>query len=122
MTGRTLQNMKQLNVRPKDIHKVFFSHLHPDHVGGIKESRNQMFSLSQGDVDIRNAVVYAPEDITPSSFNPVKKVEVITRPSVIQRGVASIGSIPRHLFIAGRVEEQSLVVNVQGKGLVFING
>ena len=117
-----LQNMKQLNVRLENIDSLFFSHLHPDHVGGMKESQEKTFSLSQGDVDIRNVVVYAPEDMKPSGFNPVKKVEIITAPSVIHTGVASIGSIPRHLFIAGRVEEQSLIVNVRGKGLVLIIG
>lgn len=117
-----LQNMKQLNIRPDSIDMVFFSHLHLDHVGGMKEFQDKTFSLSQGDVNIRNAVVYSPEDLKPSGFNPIRKVEVITRPTIIHKGVASIGSIPRYLFIAGRIEEQSLIVNVQDKGLVLIVG
>jgi metal-dependent hydrolase (beta-lactamase superfamily II) len=42
-------------------------------------------------------------------------------PTVIAEGVATTGTIPRQLLI-GWVEEQALVVNVAGKGLVLIVG
>jgi metal-dependent hydrolase (beta-lactamase superfamily II) len=42
-------------------------------------------------------------------------------PTVIAEGVATTGTIPRQLLL-GWVEEQALVVNVTGKGLVLIVG
>ncbi len=117
-----LQNMNQLNVKLSDIDMLFFSHSHPDHVGGMKESQDKTFSLSQGIVDVRNASAFVPESMKASDFNPVDKIEVITSPTVIHPGIASIGSIPRYLFVAGMVREQSLAINVQGKGIVVVVG
>ena len=47
---------------------------------------------------------------------------MIKEPRVLKPGIASIGVIPRYLFLAGYTEEQSLAINVQGKGIVLIIG
>jgi 7,8-dihydropterin-6-yl-methyl-4-(beta-D-ribofuranosyl)aminobenzene 5'-phosphate synthase len=43
-------------------------------------------------------------------------------PTVIAQGVATIGAIPRQLFLAGWIEEQALAINVENKGIVIIVG
>jgi 7,8-dihydropterin-6-yl-methyl-4-(beta-D-ribofuranosyl)aminobenzene 5'-phosphate synthase len=50
------------------------------------------------------------------------KVEVVEGPRSIAPGVASLGPIPRQLFFFGWTPEQSLAVNVEGKGIVLITG
>jgi len=49
-------------------------------------------------------------------------VEVVSEPKVIKKGIASIGPIPRFLFLMGYTLEHSLAVNVEGKGIVLIVG
>jgi 7,8-dihydropterin-6-yl-methyl-4-(beta-D-ribofuranosyl)aminobenzene 5'-phosphate synthase len=45
-----------------------------------------------------------------------------TTPTAIGEGVATTGTIPRELFVLGRVDEQALAANVDGKGIVLIVG
>jgi 7,8-dihydropterin-6-yl-methyl-4-(beta-D-ribofuranosyl)aminobenzene 5'-phosphate synthase len=117
-----LANMQKLGVRPEDIGMIFMTHLHMDHLGGYDEYSNHTFSLSRGPVKLNPVKVYAPTDVSPSKWNPGPTIEVIKDPRVLKPGIASIGVIPRYLFLAGYTEEQSLAINVQGKGIVLIIG
>lgn len=117
-----LSNMNALGISPEGIDAFFISHLHLDHVGGMNEQRNKMFSLSQGNVTVPEVPVYAPGKITASPFNPGPTPEVVTGPRQIAPGVASIGVIPRNLYLLGYTREHSLAVNVEGKGIVIIIG
>ncbi|MEA2014603.1 MAG: MBL fold metallo-hydrolase [Thermodesulfobacteriota bacterium] len=115
-------NMEKLDVKIEDIDMMFISHLHVDHLGGMKEQREKQFSLSQGPVPVPEVPVYAPDEVTPSEWNPNPRVEVVSEPKVIKEGIASIGPIPRFLFLMGYTLEHSLAVNVEGKGIVLIIG
>jgi 7,8-dihydropterin-6-yl-methyl-4-(beta-D-ribofuranosyl)aminobenzene 5'-phosphate synthase len=117
-----LANMQKLGVRPEDIGMIFITHLHLDHLGGADEARDQTFSLSRGPVKLNPVTVYAPANVSPSKWNPGPKIEVIKEPRILKPGIASMGVIPRHLFLMGYTEEQSLAINVAGKGIVLIIG
>jgi 7,8-dihydropterin-6-yl-methyl-4-(beta-D-ribofuranosyl)aminobenzene 5'-phosphate synthase len=114
--------MQKLGIRPEDIGMIFITHLHLDHLGGTDEASDHTFSLSRGSVNLKPVTVYAPAEISPSKWNPGPKIEVIKEPRILKPGIASIGAIPRHLFLMGYTEEQSLAINVQGKGIVLIIG
>ena len=117
-----LHNMRTLDVSPEDIDLLFFSHIHLDHVGGMREQKKHLFSLSQGDVKLPEIPAYAPDVLAPSRWNPGPEVTVIKKPQVLAKGVASIGVIPRNLFIMGYTLENSLAVNVENKGIVLVVG
>jgi 7,8-dihydropterin-6-yl-methyl-4-(beta-D-ribofuranosyl)aminobenzene 5'-phosphate synthase len=117
-----LANMEKLGVRPEDIGMIFITHPHLDHLGGRDEASNHTFSLSRGPVKLNPITVYAPTEVPPSKWNPGPKIEVIKDPRILKPGIASIGVIPRYLFLAGYTEEQSLAINLQGKGIVLIIG
>ncbi len=117
-----LQNMAQLGVSEKEIDMIFLSHLHLDHVGGMKNQKEKTFSLSNGAVDLGPIPVYAPAHVTASTFNPAPVTTVIREPTVLKPGIASIGVIPRYLFLMGDTAENALAVNVEGKGIVLIIG
>jgi 7,8-dihydropterin-6-yl-methyl-4-(beta-D-ribofuranosyl)aminobenzene 5'-phosphate synthase len=117
-----LQNMEKLGLKLKDIDLLFISHLHPDHVGGLSESRKQTFSLTQGKLDLSGITAYVPEEMKQSIMTPVGKIIKNSDPFILKPGIGSIGAIPRHLFIMGKGYEQSLAVNVEGKGIVLIIG
>ena len=117
-----LKNMKILGISPSDASMLFISHLHRDHIGGTAFERRNEFSLSAGEVKLNNIPVYAPDKIKPSKNNPEPEVKVITLPTVLGKGIASIGVYPRSLFLIGYTIEHSMVINLKGKGLVLIIG
>jgi len=117
-----VHNAGKLNVSLSDLDIIFISHRHLDHIGGMKEQKNKQFSLSQGKTNLPQIPVYSPARISPSHWNPGPKVEVVNSPFEVVKGVASIGSIPRNLFVLGYTLENSLAINVAGKGIVLIIG
>ena len=113
-----LMNMEALGVNLKDFNYVFISHLHGDHVGGSKWFQNKTFSLSGTQLNLSHVKAF-----TPVSMNhPTATISQVTDPEVIANGIASIGSIRNPLFFFGEVFEQSLAINVEGKGIVVIVG
>ena len=117
-----MHNMDVLGVSPEEINAFFISHPHLDHVGGMNEQRKKQFSLSQGDVKVPAVPVYAPEKISPSAWNPGPVPDVVSGPKKLAPGLASIGVIPRNLYLLGYTREHSLAVNVAGKGIIIIIG
>lgn len=117
-----LKNMGAMNINLSDIDMIFISHLHSDHLGGMTEHRKKEFSLSQGPVKLGNITVYSPDPLKPSRWNTDCKVETIAEPKVLSPGIASIGTIPRQLFLFGKTNENILAFNLKGKGLVLVVG
>ncbi|HOO72694.1 MAG TPA: MBL fold metallo-hydrolase [Spirochaetota bacterium] len=117
-----LQNAEKLGVAFDDLDMIFISHLHRDHVGGTANERNKHFSISCGPVSIPPVTVYSPEAVTPLQFHSNCSVEVVAEALPLAPGVASTGPVARQLFLMGRTVEQSLAVNVKGKGIVLIVG
>jgi 7,8-dihydropterin-6-yl-methyl-4-(beta-D-ribofuranosyl)aminobenzene 5'-phosphate synthase len=113
-----LRNMEALGVGVEDIDYIFISHLHGDHVGGFKRSRERTFALSGKQLNLGHVEAFTPVPMT----HPSAKVTHVKRPRIIVDGVASIGPILTPLFFMGSVNEQALAVNMEGKGLVIIVG
>jgi 7,8-dihydropterin-6-yl-methyl-4-(beta-D-ribofuranosyl)aminobenzene 5'-phosphate synthase len=113
-----LHNMKQLDVTLNDFDTIVISHNHLDHVGGLKWQKNRSFSLTNHQIDLGKKAVYTPVPMTYPNLAPVQ----VKEPVVIAEGVTSIGTISSQLFFLGWTPEQSLAVNVEGKGIVLIIG
>ncbi len=113
-----LRNMEALGIAPEDFNYIFISHLHGDHVGGVKWVRNKTFSLSGTQQNLSHVNAF-----TPVSMNhPTAIVSQMKDPGVIADGIASIGSIQSPMFFFGPTFEQALALNVEGKGIVVIVG
>lgn len=117
-----LHNMKTLKVSENDLDMIFISHAHLDHLGGMKEQKEKTFSLSRGPVDLPDIPVYSPVNIAASSWNPGTETKITTEPTMLKDGIASIGVIPRFLFLMGHTLEHSMAINVAGKGIVILIG
>jgi 7,8-dihydropterin-6-yl-methyl-4-(beta-D-ribofuranosyl)aminobenzene 5'-phosphate synthase len=113
-----LHNMQALEVDLGDVDSIVISHLHLDHVGGMQNQRQRTFALSGEPVPLDDIPAFVPVPMT----HPAAQVEVVDGPRVIAPGVASLGPIDRQLFFLGWTPEQSLAVNVEGKGIVLIIG
>ncbi|MBN1663600.1 MAG: MBL fold metallo-hydrolase [Deltaproteobacteria bacterium] len=117
-----LQNMEKLGFKINDINILYISHLHPNHIGGLTEMGKQTFSLTRGKLDMSKVNAYTPVEMNNSELTPVGKIITKQNPFILKPGIGSIGAIPRYLYIMGKVYEQSLAVNVRGKGIVLIIG
>jgi len=105
-----LRNMQALGVGVEEVDSIVISHLHCDHVGGM--------GCQSEPLDLSGVTAFVPEPMSHSTAT----VDLVEMPRVIAPGVATMGPIPRQLFFLGWTPEQSLAVNVEGKGLVLIIG
>jgi len=113
-----LRNMALLGVGLDEVDSVFISHLHLDHVGGRHCQMGKTFALSAGPLDLEEVRAFVPTEMTHASA----RVTVIQGPRKLAPGIASSGPIMRAIWLTGAVLEQTLLVNVAGKGVVMIVG
>ena len=102
-----LDNMRKMNITPKEVDVVVLSHIHKDHTGGL-----QGFLKENHDV-----IIYLPKSF-PSHFKEEArasgaKVVEVTGPLKICDRVFSTGELE------GFKEEQSLVVHTDTGGIVI---
>jgi len=109
-------NMNNLGINLKDIDDIFISHNHYDHNGGVNEDERTFF-LGNGQPALDDIAVYTPIPMNYPSTEPI----FIPEPTKIEEAVSTTGVIQSQIFF-GEIEEQSLIVNVEGKGLVIISG
>lgn len=110
-------NMRQLGVTLDRLDAIFISHLHRDHVGGEVRERQRSFAIGAQQAPLGAKRVFAPVQMS----YPGSRVEMTNHPHELLPGFATTGAIARQLAI-GRIEEQALVLNLQGRGLVVIVG
>ncbi len=104
-----LSNLRVLGIDPKTIEMVFVSHIHGDHVGGLRG-----FLRENPDV-----TVCAPASFPASFAEEVRRfgaaLRQITEPEQLMPGVYTTGEMD------GNIPEQSLVVSTEA-GLVVVTG
>lgn len=113
-----LKNMEALGVEIDDVDTIFLSHNHGDHVGGERWRDKNTFSVTGDQRELKVDMVYTPVKMTYPGLNPLYARD----PTIIGEGLATTGTISNALYFAGAVEEQSLAVNVSGRGIVLIVG
>jgi 7,8-dihydropterin-6-yl-methyl-4-(beta-D-ribofuranosyl)aminobenzene 5'-phosphate synthase len=112
------RNARLLGISLADLDAVVISHLHADHVGGLRAMRARTFSFAAEPLEPAGVPAHVPCPMA----HPRADVAVTTGPRVIAPGVALLPPLPRMLFWPGYISEQAMVVNVRGFGLVLISG
>ncbi|MGB5375700.1 MAG: MBL fold metallo-hydrolase [Polyangiales bacterium] len=111
------RNMEALGVAIDSIDTLFISHNHFDHVGGRPNQENQTFSIGLDPVPLPGLRAFVPIPMSYPGLEPIHSPD----PVLIGQGVASTGTIPRQL-VFGWIDEQALVVHVEGRGAVLVVG
>jgi 7,8-dihydropterin-6-yl-methyl-4-(beta-D-ribofuranosyl)aminobenzene 5'-phosphate synthase len=112
-----LRNMDELGISLDEIDMIVISHNHGDHTGGMKWSRQQTFSFSGHQLELGDIPVYTPEKMSYPGLDPI----YAPKPLKLCEGVGTTGLIPGPLFFSD-IDEQAIMVNVKGKGIVAISG
>ena len=111
-------NLAALGIGTEDIDGVFLSHAHRDHVGGVQWERAKTFSFGVQQLPLPDQLqVLAPVPMT----YPGKSVKFAPGPQQWLPATASTGPISRRLLL-GHIDEQALLINVEGRGLVAVVG
>ncbi len=113
-----VHNARVLGESLGDLDAVVISHLHADHVGGLRAMRRRTFSFAAEPIEPSGVPAHVPAQMA----HPRADVVLTTGPTVVGPGMAVLPPLPRMLFWPGYVTEQALVVNVRGFGLVLISG
>jgi 7,8-dihydropterin-6-yl-methyl-4-(beta-D-ribofuranosyl)aminobenzene 5'-phosphate synthase len=113
-----LYNMGKMGISLDDIDSIVISHNHLDHVGGLKWQKQKSFSITAHQIDLGKKAVYTPVPMIYPGLQPM----YAENPTVITKGIATTGIIPNQDFFLGWIQEQSIAINVEGKGIVLIIG
>lgn len=114
-------NASSLNVELNEVDRVFLSHRHRDHMGGVEAERSGRIDLEGVGASRQRAEtlsIIVPPNALNMNGQPITE---IFEPTILGEGIASLGPIRRALFI-GTIDEQALVIDVRGHGLVAIVG
>jgi len=111
-------NAAKLGVTFDQIDAVVISHLHPDHMGGMKASRAGEIRIPDELGSPEGKTCFLPD----KAGAPGLKAQIVKGPELLPAGIATTGPLPRSLFFLGWTEEQALVARLKGKGLVVITG
>ncbi len=112
------RNATRLGFKIDRVDALAISHLHPDHMGGLKAFRNNQVTVPKEFGRGEEIPCFVPAEAKADGF----RTEVVNGPRTLAAGVASTGPLARGLFLLGWTEEQAIVARLRHKGLVVFTG
>jgi 7,8-dihydropterin-6-yl-methyl-4-(beta-D-ribofuranosyl)aminobenzene 5'-phosphate synthase len=111
-------NAKKMGVSWKQIDSLVISHLHYDHMGGVKAARRGGIGLPKLLDFPRSMPCFLTQE---ASAEPLS-TRVVRAPEMLTAGIGTTGPLSRSLFFFGYLEEQVLVAHLKDRGIVVITG
>jgi len=111
-------NLGRLGLSLGDIDALAVSHLHLDHMGGLKASRARAVQLPEGLGLPQGRPCFLPDEASSEGC----RAEVVEGPRLLVAGMGSTGPLARSLFFLGWCQEQALVARLRGRGLAVFTG
>jgi 7,8-dihydropterin-6-yl-methyl-4-(beta-D-ribofuranosyl)aminobenzene 5'-phosphate synthase len=116
--GTLAHNLEKLDLSLDDVEAVVISHLHVDHMGGMKAGRSKTVTFPEDRRPPVESPCFLPDEATCDD----RETQVMQHPRLLPAGLGTTGPLARRLFFLGWTEEQSLVARVKDKGTVVITG
>ena len=113
-----VHNVTKLGVDLDQVDALAISHLHGDHMGGMKAQSMKQVTVPKELVIPGGKPCFLPDEAGAEEFS----TEIVKEPRLLAAGIASIGPLARSLFFFGLTEEQALLARIKGKGLVIFSG
>jgi 7,8-dihydropterin-6-yl-methyl-4-(beta-D-ribofuranosyl)aminobenzene 5'-phosphate synthase len=113
-----VHNVTKLGLALEQIDALAISHLHCDHMGGMKAQRTRQVMVPKELGIPVGKPCFLPDQAGAGGFSP----EVVKGPRLLAGGVASTGPLARSLFFFGLTQEQALLARIKGKGLAIFTG
>ncbi len=111
-------NAAKLGITLESADALCISHLHPDHMGGMKASKKKRVILPEELGNPDGKPCFLPDSADAPGFTG----ELVDNPRLLTGGIATTGPLARSLFFFGLTEEQALFARLKGKGLVIFTG
>jgi 7,8-dihydropterin-6-yl-methyl-4-(beta-D-ribofuranosyl)aminobenzene 5'-phosphate synthase len=111
-------NTSRLGLKMEDVDALAISHLHADHMGGLKAQRSRQVALPAEFGEAAGKPCYLPDSAQAEGFD----AQITIEPQLLKGGLASTGPLARSLYFFGLTQEQALVAHVKGKGLFILTG
>lgn len=113
-----LHNANKLGVGLDQVDALAISHLHGDHMDGVKAQRSKQVTVPEGFGAPRGKPCLLPDEAGAENFS----AEMVKEPRLLTAGIASVGPLARSLFFFGWTEEQALLARLKARGLVVFSG
>lgn len=117
-SGVVAHNAERVGVTAADVGGVAISHLHNDHMGGLRAFRSMQVAVPTLLRPIQPVPGYLPGEAGMDGF----RAQVVREPQLLIGGIATTGPLARRLFFLGWTEEQALVLRLRGKGIAVFAG
>jgi len=111
-------NAAKLDFSLDQVEALAISHLHGDHMGGIRAQRSLQVTVPDQLMSSEPMPCFLPDTAEAQGF----KAELVEKPQLLAAGIASTGPLARSLFLFGYTEEQALLARVKDRGLVVFTG
>ncbi len=116
-----MQNMQALGISWDEIDRVVITHPHPDHIGGMDAWKHNTVSFGTVPGGMSDRLLFIPVAMNYTGAIHAT-IPILIAPDVATTGVISYPEVyPLSLF-KPKGNEQALVVNIAGQGLVVITG
>ncbi len=116
---RTLaHNAQKLGLGPDQADALCISHLHLDHMGGMKAQLKKQVAVPKELGPGQGKPCYLPDNAMAPGFDAI----VVNEPRELAAGIFTTGPLARGLFFNGWTEEQAILARIKDKGLAVFTG